>query len=178
MTAENDRQLNSIELHERQIEKKNNHAPIIICDGLQTPENLGSILRVADAIGSTSIILLDSQIDLKHKKISKVARSTNKHIPINQMSFAQFIQAKATFNNLYALEITAQSKNTFTSNITDCDAILIGHESKGIRQKSLALCKGAFRLPMFGQNSSMNISHALVVFLYEWRRQKNCLPDS
>ncbi len=173
MTPDNDRQLDGLELHQRQIEQKNNHAPVIICDGLQTPENLGSILRVADAIGSKGIILLDSQIDLKHKKITRVARSTNRHISISQMSFSQFTQTKITFKNLYALEITTQSTNVFTSNITDCDAIIIGHESKGIRKESLALCKGAFHLPMFGQNSSMNISHALVVFLYEWHRQKN-----
>jgi len=38
-------------------------APDIICDGIQTPQNFGSILRVADALGCNNIILLDSELD-------------------------------------------------------------------------------------------------------------------
>jgi len=171
MHSKPDKQLNSDDLHHRQINQKKTRAPVIICDGLQTPENLGSVLRIADAIGSKGIILLDNKIDLNHKKIAKLARSTNKHVPLQQISFAEFKQIKDQFKYLYALEITMQSSNAFTSNIEPCDAVLLGHESTGIRDEALALCNGAFHLPMFGQNSSMNISHALAVFLYEWYRQ-------
>ena len=165
-------QLNGNELYQRQLKHKKLNAPVIICDGLQTPDNLGSILRVADSIGSKGIILLDSQIDLKHKKITKLARSADKHIQLEQMSFEEFSNNHNHFKNLYALEITSQSSNAFGSNILPCDAVLLGHESRGIREEALALCNGAFHLPMYGFNGSMNISHALAVFLYEWRRQE------
>lgn len=168
-----DRQLSGNELHQRQLLNKNTNAPYIICDGLQTPDNLGSILRVADAIGSRGIILLDSNIDLTHNKISKLSRSTNKVIPIESLTGWDSLRTR--FENIYALEITQQSRSIFNENILPCDAILLGHESKGIREDVLALCNGVFHLPMFGQNGSMNISHALAVFLYEWRRQENLI---
>jgi len=165
-------QLNGDELHQRQKQNRQINAPVIICDGLQTPENLGSILRVADAVGSKGLILLDNEIDLNNNKISKIARSTNQQIDIESVSFNAFLDSKNRFENLFALEITSHSVNAFESSIVDCDAILLGHESKGIRKEALAICNGVFHLPMFGTNGSMNVSHALAVFLYEWRRQK------
>ena len=166
-------QLDGNELYKRQIDKHEFNAPHIICDGLKTPDNLGSILRVADAIGSKGIILLDSQMDLKNNKITKLARSADKFIKFEKMSLAEFNEYRARFKNLFALEITSSSSNAFHSDISPCDAILIGHESTGIREEVLALCDNTFHLPMYGLNGSMNISHALIVFLYEWRRQNN-----
>jgi len=170
MTA--DTQIKGADLFLRQ---KNNtcfSAPTIICDGLQTPENLGSILRVADAAGSKDIILLDSHIDLKNKKISKIARSANQNISIKPFTLPQFIEISSQFTHIVALEITDQSNDLFESEILNCDAVVLGHESTGIRNETLALCDMAVHLPMFGINGSMNISHALSVFLYEWRRQE------
>ena len=167
-----EKQLNGFDLNKRQLKNIRLNAPVIVCDGLQTPENLGSILRVADTIGSARIILLDNKIDLSSKKISKIARSTDKQLSLECLSFQQFIEIHKQFNHLYALEITSHSADVYKSDIASCDAILIGHESKGIRDETLALCTGSFHLPMYGFNGSMNISHALVVFLYEWRRQQ------
>jgi len=168
----NDKQLTGHELHQRQLAHKNFNAPHIICDGLQTPENLGSILRVADAVGSQGIILLDSDVDITHIKINKLSRSTHKIIPIEQASISDADMLKKRFENIYALEITQHSENLLESNIQACNAILLGHESRGIREAALTLCNGVFHLPMYGQNGSMNISHAVAVFLYEWRRQE------
>jgi len=149
------------------------NGPVIICDGLRTPENLGSILRVADATGSRGVVLLDSNINLNHKKISRIARSANQNIPIKKITLQQLIEIRDQFKKIIALEITQQSKNLFESNILNCDAVVIGHESSGIRNETLELCDASIHLPMFGINGSMNISHALSVFLYEWRRQIN-----
>ena len=165
-------QLNGDELYKRQIDKRKLNAPVIICDGLKTPDNLGSILRVADAAGSNEIILLDSQIDIKSRKITKLSRSTDKFIKLKTMSFKEFESYRDCFKKIIALEITTTSSNLFDTNISSCDAVIIGHESVGISEKLLALCDNTLHLPMFGLNGSMNISHALIVFLYEWRRQE------
>lgn len=146
-------------------------APDIICDGIQTPQNFGSILRVADALGCKNIILLDSELDLSHKKLSRLARSTEQHLNIIQLALDDFLALHQRYQSLCALEITSQSSNLFNSHIVDCDGIIIGHEAQGVRQPLLDICSRAFHLPMYGINGSMNLSHSLAVFLYEWRRQ-------
>lgn len=147
-------------------------APDIICDGIQTPQNFGSILRVADALGCSNIILLDNELDLSHKKLSRLARSTEQHLNISQCSLQQFLTLHQRYHSLFALEITTESSNLFSSDINDCDGIIIGHEAQGVRQDLLDICSRAIHLPMYGKNGSMNVSHALAVFLYEWRRQQ------
>jgi len=165
-----DTQIKGNELFQRQKKLTMRNAPVIICDGLQTPENLGSILRVADAVGSKGIILLDSAIDLKNKKITRLSRNASQHVPVEKLTLQQFIDSRNQFKKMFALEITQQSTSLFEAECFDCDALVLGHESTGIRDETLALCDAAIHLPMFGTNGSMNISHALAVFLYDWRR--------
>lgn len=150
-------------------------APDIICDGIQTPQNFGSILRVADALGCNNIILLDNELDLGHKKLSRLARSCEQHLHISQCSLQEFLAQHQRYHSLCALEITSESSDLFNSQIADCDGIIIGHEAQGVRQALLDICAQAIHLPMYGVNGSMNVSHALTVFLYEWRRQQNSL---
>jgi len=165
-------QIKGQDLFLRQQSNKNINGPVIICDGIQTPENFGSILRVADATGSQNVWLLDSDLDLKSKKLSKLARSTNQHLTIEHLTLAHFIEKRTQLIHLCALEITTQSNNLFETNICNCDGIVVGHESLGIRAELLNHCDKAIHLPMYGINGSMNVSHALSVFLYEWRRQQ------
>jgi len=148
------------------------NGPVIICDGLQTPDNFGAILRIADAAGSKKIILLDSDLDLKSRKLSKIARSTEQRLQITQCDLSHIEKHRKALKTLYALEITDQSENIFEARISHCDTIMLGHEATGIREQALALCDRAIHIPMFGTNGSMNISHALAVYLYEWRRQQ------
>jgi len=169
-------QIKGQDLFLRQQLNKNINGPVIICDGIQTPENFGSILRVADATGSKDIWLLDSDLDLKSKKLSKLARSVDRHLNIEHLTLSCFEQKREEIKTLYALEITTQSKNIFETDISRCDGIVIGHESLGIRPKLLNYCDRAIHLPMYGTNGSMNVSHALSVFLYEWRRQQSIQP--
>lgn len=160
-------------LFQRQSENQQFNGPDIICDGIRTPENFGAILRIADATGCKTIILLNSDLDLNSKKLGKLARSTNQHLDIRSMSLAEFTDYSRTYKQICALEITTDSRDAFRTDISQCDAIVVGHESQGISPGILELCSQAIHLPMFGVNGSMNLSHALAVCLYEWRRQAN-----
>lgn len=167
------KQIKGQDLFEKQASSANFNGPLIICDGLQTPENFGAILRTADATGCAEVLLLDSEIDLTHKKITRLSRSTNKHIKTSHITFQEFGRLALKLEKIIALEITDESVSLFDSTLTDCDAVIIGHESNGIRSEVLTLCKNAVHLPMYGINGSMNLAQALTVFLYEWRRQQS-----
>ncbi len=168
----NNKQVRGQDLYLRQSSQTSFNGPCIICDGIQTPENFGAILRIADAAGCPRIILLDSALNLENRKLSRLARSCEKHLKIEHKTLDEFISIRNTFNNLFALEITSKSVNLFSTDVHQCDGVIIGHEASGIREAILSLCDGTIHLPMYGINGSMNLSHALVVFLYEWRRQQ------
>ncbi len=163
-------QIKGKQLFDRQSDQTEFNGPTIICDGIQTPENFGSVLRIADAAGCRNIILLNSTLDLKHKKLGKLARSCDRHLNITSMELETFLQSMK-FHSLIALEITSDSSNIFETDIKDCDGIIIGHETEGISDRLLSVCR-AVHIPMYGINGSMNLSHALAISLYEWRRQQ------
>lgn len=147
--------------------------PVVIAEGIRTPENLASILRLADAAGIKQVVLVDTGVDIHNKKINRIARDCIKYLQIEHISLDDFVLTVGDYQPLYALEITTESKDLFKSNLTGKFSLVVGSERYGISEKMLGLCSGATHIPMYGRNGSMNVAHALAIALYEWRRQIN-----
>lgn len=145
----------------------------IIAIDIRTPENLASIFRVADAVGCQHIVLVGEKAENQSKKFSRIARSTEQFIRLEQLTYSEFISTHDTYQPMLALEITSGSTSLFDMHLPEICSIVIGNERNGIDNKILALCQQAIHIPMYGCNGSMNVSHALAVCLYEWRRQNS-----
>ncbi len=158
------------QLYERQKsirQQSSIHAPDIICCDIKTPENIGSIFRVADAAGSHKIILLNSRDDiLEHKKIKKISRNST-HIACESLPLDQYHSQQS----MIAIELTEKSTSVFTCQLPQACAFVIGNERQGVDRNLLQQCEYAVHIPMYGVNGSMNVSHALAIVLYEWHRQ-------
>ena len=165
-----DKALASQQLYERQklIRKQSSlAAPNIVCCDIRTPENIGAILRVADAVASRKVILLSDQGDsLEHKKIKKISRSSE-HVLCESLSLKNYQKNMP----LVAIELTEQSTNVFETKLPKVCAFVVGNERHGVADSLLQECESAVHIPMHGVNGSMNVSHALAIVLYEWRRQ-------
>ena len=105
------------------------------------------------------------------KKFSRIARSEEKFLFIEKITRKAFIKDYEKYQPLIALEITTSSVNLFETALPEQCSFVIGNERQGIDEEILKLCECAIHLPMFGNMGSMNVSHALAVSLFEWRRQ-------
>ncbi|WP_129628737.1 TrmH family RNA methyltransferase [Candidatus Oscillochloris fontis] len=168
-------QLEGQELYERQKQLRSQMlyppAPRIIAANLQIPDNLGSVLRLADAAGSSSVIFIGA-IEIDHKRIHKIARNCDSLIPWEVYDSDRFFEEIHLFRPLVALEITSCSSDIFSTNMPDNCTFVIGNERHGIPEKILSECDFSVHIPMYGTNGSMNVTHALAIALFEWRRQK------
>ncbi len=167
-----DKRLSSQQLYEQQkvIRQRNLYppAPQIICCNLRTPENMASVLRVADAAASESVIFLHHQTsDVDEKKIKKISRSSDESV---NWQIAD-LQTFKSHRPLIAIELTEQSHNVFNIALPDQCAFVVGNERHGVDDGLLQQCDYAVHIPMYGLNGSMNVSHALAIVLFEWRRQ-------
>ena len=72
---------------------------------------------------------------------------------------------------MIAIEITSKSTSILNTQLAEQCVLVIGNEKHGIAEDVLNMCSNAVHIPMFGGNGSMNVSHALAIVLYEWRRQ-------
>jgi len=165
-------QLEGQELYRRQKKVMNYSDNIkIVAIDIRTPENLASIYRLADAAGCKSIILVGDNSCHETKQFSRISRATERFLDVEIYTVAEFIKENERFQPLLAIEITSASTNLFETSLPDKCSFVVGNERKGIEEKILNLCEQAIHLPMFGNNGSMNVSHALAVSLFEWRRQ-------
>ena len=148
-----------------------------IAVNIKTPENMASIFRVADAAGCKNILLVDCLEIYNSRRFEKIARATEKFLNITQLTIDEFIRMQTEYQPLYAVEITSSSTNIFQNELPDKCSFVIGNERHGISKKILDICKTSIHIPMFGNNGSMNVSHALILVLYEWRRQKKSVSN-
>ena len=109
------KQIDGQTLYERQQEsiklQRNVVAPVIIATGLRTPDNIASVLRIADAAYSNRIVFVTDENDTVefNNKIKRLSRSTDKGIRIEQYELDTFLNICGDLPVMIALEITTLS---------------------------------------------------------------------
>lgn len=150
--------------------KKTTH-PIIVCWKLNTPNNMGSILRLADNMACEKVIFVDEEPSFKDRNIKKTAQTSFEAI---QWDFCTPENWKDQLPKTYkfiAIETAQPSHNLYESELPENVVFFVGNEKVGLDQEVLDACKTSVYIPMKGHNKSMNVSHALTIVLGEWLRQ-------
>ncbi|MCB0629933.1 MAG: TrmH family RNA methyltransferase [Saprospiraceae bacterium] len=148
---------------------------MIVCQDVSDPLNIGSLFRLADALGISAIYCCGQSPVPPNRRIAKTARSTHQWVPYHYRSTTTetLEELRIAGYTLIGLEITDQSKSLTESDFTTHQplALIIGAESKGLLPETLALLDLAVHIPMYGRNTSMNVVQACGIALYEITRQ-------
>ena len=144
---------------------------ILLLDGVNSPANVGSLFRLADAFSIEKIILCGSKPDLKSNRLLRTARSTVEKVEFEEQEKASDVLKKYREENytLLALEITEDSSSLDSFPFKDHSklVLVIGNEQAGIDTAILNLTDHRLHINMFGKNSSMNVAQATGIALYE-----------
>lgn len=146
----------------------------VICDNVTNAPNLGSLFRICDAFGVEKLILCGQYIPLG-RKMTKTSRATENVVKygIQENTIDAVSELKEKNYYLIALEITEVSQPIYNFNtpINQNIALIVGDENFGISEDVLKLCDAVIHIPMYGQNSSMNVVQATNIALYEITKQ-------
>lgn len=146
---------------------------ILVLDGIQDPHNLGACFRSADAAGVHAVIApKDKSVGLT-PVVSKVASGATETVPFVQVT--NLARALDTLKDLGVWIYGAAGEATQTLYQTDFSsptAIVMGAEGGGLRRLTRERCDGLIKIPMLGFVSSLNVSVATGVFLFEAIRQR------
>lgn len=143
---------------------------VLVCDGVQSPANIGSLFRICDALGIEKIIFCNSEINLRSTRLTRTSRSTHKIVDFkvaeNCLNEINTLEDKGY--KLIALEITENSipVEEYLCNNEDKIALIIGNEQSGISEEILTRNLEAVHINMYGNNSSMNVVQATSITLY------------
>ena len=142
----------------------------LVCDHINNAPNVGSLFRLADAFGVDTLIFCGTKTPLG-KRMAKTARETQNFVNYSLAVEALGVikQLKQKGYHIVALEITEQSSSLHLyNNITTPLALVIGNENHGISPEVLMSCDAHIHIDMFGQNSSMNVTHATGIALFHF----------
>jgi tRNA G18 (ribose-2'-O)-methylase SpoU len=161
-----------VQLEHKDIPFERKNFPItLVCDHIYFQQNIGSLFRISEAFGVEKIIFLGKNIPLNPRKINKTSRSTHLHVPYFVIDDTNDLLDYLIHNNyeIISLEITNTSKPLKEVYIPTSKkiALVIGSEINGICNEILTISNQIVHINMFGDNSSMNVSQATSIALYE-----------
>ena len=156
----------------------NNPKPLLlILDGVQDPHNLGACLRSADAAGVHAVIVpKDKSVGIT-PVVSKVACGAAETMPFIQVTnLARTLrELKEQRVWLYGAAGEAQ-QSLYQTDFASAAGIILGAEGEGLRRLTKEHCDVLLQIPMHGSVSSLNVSVATGVFLFEAVRQRLARP--
>lgn len=146
---------------------------ILILDGIQDPHNLGACLRTADAAGVHCVISPQDRAVGLTPSVRKVASGAADYMPfipvVNLVRTIEYLKENGIWIYGAAGEAT---KTVYETELTGPLALVLGAEEKGLRRLTRETCDALVSIPMFGSVSSLNVSVATAICLYEAVRQR------
>ena len=134
----------------------------------QDPGNVGTILRTMDAIGADAMFLLDGGVELYHPTVIRSSMGTLFWKPVVQTSFNDFVQW-ARVGNYQLIGTSAHGNVDYRTFAPQSPwALVLGNEQKGLSPEQIQACDATVSLPMQGRVSSLNLSVAAGVLLYQF----------
>jgi TrmH family RNA methyltransferase len=149
---------------------------VLLLEGIEKPGNLGAILRTADAMGVTGVIMIDCPIELDHPNTIRNSLGAVFSLDIAIMSASEVSTfLKTNQIPLYVTYLNAQSRAPEHLPLDQPCAILLGAESTGVTSRWINDSYGESALiPMVTDRivDSLNVSVAAAIMMYEVARQR------
>lgn len=146
---------------------------LLILDGVTDPHNLGACMRSADAAGVHAIIVPKDRSAALNATAKKVASGAAEHIPLIRVTNLARTMRVLQDANVWIVGTAGEADHTlYQSKMTGPMALVMGAEGEGMRRLTREHCDELISIPMAGSVSSLNVSVATGVCLFEAVRQR------
>lgn len=146
---------------------------VLVADGVQDPHNLGAILRTSDAAGVAGVVVPRDRAVGLTPTVCKVASGAADSMPlIRVVNLARSLDHLKDAG-LWVIGTSDQAQQSiFDVDLSGPVALVVGQEGTGMRRLTTERCDQRVRLPMAGTVSSLNVSVATGICLFEAVRQR------
>ncbi len=147
---------------------------LLVLDGVQDPHNLGACLRTADGAGVHGVIVPKDRAVGLTPTVRKVASGAAERVPFFMVTNLARTLRMLKEQGVWLVGTTDKTeKEIFDIDLTGPLGVVMGAEGKGLRRLTEEQCDYLARIPMAGAVSSLNVSVAAGVCLYEAVRQRS-----
>lgn len=146
---------------------------VIVLDSVTDPHNLGAVLRAADGAGASGVVLPKDRAVGVTSAAVKASAGASEHVPVARETNLRRALEKMKEAGMWVYALEEAEATAYTDlELSGPVAFVLGSEGRGTRRLVREGCDGAVSIPMRGAVSSLNVSVAAAVLLYEARRQR------
>lgn len=152
-------------------------ALVLVLDGVTDPHNLGACLRSADAAGVCAVLAPRDKAAGLSPAVRKVACGAAETVPFIQVTNLARCLRQLQEQGLWLVGLAGEADmSLYQMDLTGPVALVMGAEGSGMRRLTKEACDFLVRLPMAGAVSSLNVSVAAGISLFEAVRQRQSGP--
>ncbi len=146
---------------------------LLLLDELQDPQNVGALIRTANAAGVTAVLMPSRRSCPLNAAVAKVSAGAVEYVPVVQIG--NIVQTMKDLKQQGFWIVGADMDGSdlyFDAKLTGPMVLVVGAEGKGLGRLVKENCDFIVRIPMLGQVSSLNASVAGAILLYDIVRQR------
>ncbi len=149
------------------------HKFFLALDSVEDPHNLGALLRSADGSGCDGVILPERRTAPISGVVAKTSAGASEHVPIARVTNLTRALEQLKKANVWIIGLDERGTPDYTGFDFNADCCLVlGAEGAGLHDLVKKTCDHLLRIPMAGSVSSLNVSVAGAVVMYEALRQR------
>lgn len=148
---------------------------VLLLDQLQDPQNLGALLRTADAVGADGVVIPSRRSASVTPAAVRASAGAAEHVPVTVVTnlVRTLVRLRDTGLWFTGLEAAPDAPPYTDLDFRGPTGLVIGSEGTGLRRLVRESCDFLARVPLHGTVSSLNASVASAVVMYEVKRQRN-----
>ena len=147
---------------------------LVLLDGVEDPHNLGAIVRTAHAAGASAILIPDRRAAGLTEVVAKASAGALEHLPVvrvgNVNQTLEMLKKRGFW--IYGLDQRGSQLYSETD-YAKPTVLVLGGEGQGLHELVKKHCDVLVRIPMAGAISSLNVSVAAGIVLFEWGRRRS-----
>ena len=149
------------------------HRFFLALDGVEDPHNFGALLRSADGAGVDGVIIPERRSAPVSATVAKTSAGASEHVRIARVTNLVRSLEQLKQDNVWVLGLDERGSPDYTDFDFKTDCVLVlGREGAGLHDLVRRTCDHLLRIPMAGKVSSLNVSVAGAVVMYEAMRQR------
>jgi 23S rRNA (guanosine2251-2'-O)-methyltransferase len=147
---------------------------LVVLDGVEDPHNLGAIIRTAHAAGANALILPERRSASLTETVGRAAAGALEYLPVARITNVSQTLERMKKEGFWIYGLDEGGSALYSElDYARPTAIVLGGEGKGLHQAVRKHCDELVRIPMAGAVSSLNVSVAAGIVLFEWQRRRS-----
>lgn len=148
-------------------------------DGVEDPHNLGALLRTADGAGVDGVLIPERRAAPINATVAKTSAGASEHVRIARVTNLVRSLEQMKQQNIWVVGLDERGTPDYMDFDfrTDC-VLVLGREGAGLHDLVKKTCDHLLRIPMAGAVSSLNVSVAGAIVMYEAMRQRRAPTES